>query len=1089
MNICNFYRNLCLSIFQPWLHSQRSRTFGNFHYGNVHEHYNPFSCIAILRQEFGKFKLSFLLTLLLSLLPILVFLLIPVSSDPRLPRDSLISKSSELLQSSTRRSDSFGSQQIDDEYRLHALANNRTNLNTRPLKIAEEEDGEVLLDNDQSQSVKISPKDNDKQSSPSSSEKNDSFGTSSGDLNSDTGHSKMDDLTTVLNVTDADIDALVKTFSKLTGRNYIVDSSVKGKITIHLPTPITLSEALKVFDSVLLLRGFATVPLSDNIWKVISAKDAKQTTIPMIGSKLSTEESLVTEVMKSTYLGADELQKVMSQFVSRDGYSQAISGTNLIIVVDTSSNILRIKKLMREIDIPPMDQDISIIPVKHALANDISEKINQILGTDNQQNESNNEGSFTNEILRRRLAATAAIATIQQPGQGPNSSSSSSAVRSNPTKIIPDERTNSLIVVADEFTTLKIQALVDQLDSELDKSSGRFWVYRLEHADAEELAGVLSGLISGGGASSGSGISQRGGGSTRAGTAGATQAGGISGNSRSSSRGAFGGGSGASRGSRARNQRAQGQSGIGNGITAGSGSSINTSGIAGLTGNSTRVTFQDEIAISPDISTNSLVINADKSDFDKLSQVIKALDVKRRQVLVEATILEVSLSDDQGLGVELQGTAATNSAGTFGQTNYGGLTNLLTNPAGLSDLTIAAASAGTLTLPGGIVIPSQAALITAVSSHSNVNVLSAPTILSTDNQEAEIIVGENVPFVTSTGVNQVNLGNTFNQIERQDVGITLRITPQIGTGDFLSLQIFVEISNVVPGTRNDPNGPTTTIRTSDTVVAVKNRQMIVTGGLIQDSVTESTRGVPYLQDVPVLGTLFRRQDEIKRRTNLLIFLTPQIIQDQYDLRDQTKERAKKMSSEIAYLEANPDRAEVLTHSSIDEVFESPDEDIFDNNIPLGIESNNAISDHLVDLNSDLNSDKNSNKVYSFQVQGLQGSSFSGLSGKSSPLANNSPEIFHDRTFIVLRSVGEISGTKLKLNEDMTAGIILPIDSREQKFFTPGSRVKNNDATFIVLGVYSEMDDAVKIHPDLKTWNEIQGSDLKTLRGSGWVFYD
>jgi general secretion pathway protein D len=766
------------------------------------------------------------------------------------------------------------------------------------------------------------------------------------------------------------------------------------------------------------------------------------------------------------------LQKLISEFVSKDGYSQSVSGTNLIILVDSYSNIKRIKGLIKEIDIAPVDQDITIIQIDHALANDIAEKINSIIGGNDEKNEPSSELSIATSALRNRVAARAGL-----PQSIPEAASSS-AIRSNPIKIIPDERTNSLIVVADEFTTLKIKALVEQLDSELDKSSGRFWVYRLEHADSEELAMVLSNLISGGGAMGGGMMGGRGGssmsrnlggGGLGGGMGGGGMIGGMGGMSgvggRMSGMGSAGGRGAGSRsgGSRQRNQN-RGMMG-GGGIGAPAGGSMNTPFIPGGGANSTRVTFENEISIASDFTTNSLVINAEKSDYDKLMEVIKVLDVKRRQVLVEATILEVSLSENQGLGVELHGTAATNSSGVFGQTNYGGLTNLLTNPGALSDLTIAAASAGTLTLPGGITIPSQSALITAVSNNSNVNVLSAPTILSTDNQEAEIIVGENVPFVASTGTNQINLGNTFNQIERQDVGITLRITPQIGSGDFLSLQIFVEISNVVPGTRNDPNGPTTTIRTSDTVVAVKNRQMIVTGGLIQDSVTESTRGVPFLQDIPVMGALFRREDEIKRRTNLLIFLTPQIIQDQHDARDQTKIKSTKLASEINRIEAKPPRNEVLESTAIDDVFESPEEEEYLDNVPI-----RPYQEHSVQ--------NKSGSVYSFEVM----------------KENVSPQkIASKKTFVVLKSLNtsgfnSSGASKKNPSSEGTIGLILPMDPYSQTMFATGSQYTKFNDQFVCIGVYSSQSEAEITHSNIYEWENLTSADEKVLKKDGWLSY-
>ena len=367
------------------------------------------------------------------------------------------------------------------------------------------------------------------------------------------------------------------------------------------------------------------------------------------------------------------------------------------------------------------------------------------------------------------------------------------------------------------------------------------------YADAEELSDVLNQLISGAGSSSSSSSAS---GSSRRGSS-------LSSSRNSSSR------------NNNRRNTTNNRTTSRNNRTL---SSRNRSNVP-----SGRVNFEGEVSIASDASTNTLIINASRGDYMRLKTVIDRLDVKRKQVLVEATILEVSLTDGESTGVQLLGSTGTDSAGIFAQSDSGAanagpdLISILTNPSSLSGLTLAAASEGTLTLPGGITLPSQTAMLSAVKSLQNVNVLSSPTILTTDNEEAEIIVGQNVPFVTSTSTDSSNISNTFNSIERQDVGITLRITPQVSTGNFVNLEIFVEISAVIDGTDADENGPTTTIRTIETNVDVKNGQMIVTGGLITDNLTESASGVPFLMDIPVLGRLFRTSASDQEKEKLGYF--------------------------------------------------------------------------------------------------------------------------------------------------------------------------------------------------------------------------
>lgn len=735
-------------------------------------------------------------------------------------------------------------------------------------------------------------------------------------------------VTTILNGSEIEIAALVKAFSKLTKRNYIVDNSVKGKIAIHLATPVSIEEALRIFESVLLLKGFTTVPMGDNTWKVITAKDARQTTIPNLASAQDKgSDALVTQLVRLKNIQATEIQQVLAQFVSKDGMVSAFGATNAVILIDSAANIRRLQKMIEQLDVPALDQDITIVPILHAEAKDIAEKLENILG-EKDKSQDQRPGGVTNPLLNRPLA----IPPV--PGQpiqaNPQGVSTGGDRRQLPLKVIPDDRTNSIIVVADQALTERVRALVEQLDSPINRAGGKFYVYRLQHADAEELSQIINAVIGGG----------SGGGSTSTGTSSSGRSGtSLGGSGSGSDRGFGGGGSSFSRSGSSSNRSSFGSSsggGFGSSNESGrEGFGSSGGGLGGTNGTRSggvsaiklgngeggKVNLEGEVTVAADSSTNSLVINSSRGDYEKLKELIKDLDVKRHQVLVEATILEVSLKRNKETGVEWQTTAATDSGGVFAQNNFGGLTNIISNPAALSDLTIAAASSGSIVLPGGIALPSQALLVTALSNNSDVNILSTPTIVATDKQEAEIVVGQNVPFITSTSTNQTNLNNTFNQIERQDVGIKLRIVPQISAGDFVIMKIFIEISNVADGTKNDARGPTTNLRTTETMVEVKSNQMIVTGGLISDQVTTADRGIPYLEDVPVLGNLFRTDRDTRERTNLLVFITPRIIADQFEARKQTKTKRAELGRVIEEQESEPDRHEVLNSPDVDNVVE------------------------------------------------------------------------------------------------------------------------------------------------------------------------
>lgn len=720
------------------------------------------------------------------------------------------------------------------------------------------------------------------------------------------------DASTEINVKNADIAAVVRIFSKKTKRNYILDENVKGKVTIYLPGKVSSEEAIRILDSVLALKGFTSVPIGENLWKIIPAKDAKSSTIPTVtdDKEHARSAAVVTRLISLKYVSSEDMQQLIQPLVSPEGLINAYTGTNSLIIIDSDDNIERIAGIVSALDVPSSDRDMTIIPIKHADAVDVADKLTELLGS----GDSDKSGAATGlDLLTRNTlnAAAGGAPGIQRPpGAGAASSVSTKTVsaRGREPKIIPDERTNAIIVVADEDTTTRIKALISQLDSEVDLSGNRFYVYRCQHASAEELASVLGGLVDGGSGSTGTDAT----GFTRASARGGAdnEFGGIGGagganlrNSRSSQRGRSGTQSGTS------NVRSRPAGGSANNrqrsVTVGSGGG----------------SLGENISITADPATNSLIISAGKTDYEKIRELLRQLDIKRRQVLVEAMLLEVGVDDAQQLSTEFSTSGGGNDGGILAKSDFGNLSALLSDPTKLSNFSVAAASSGTLTLPNNIKIPTQTVLLNAAATNNNANVLSAPNILTTDNEEAEIVVGQTVPFVASRATSDTNLNNTFNQIDREDVGITLRITPQISSGDFVTLNIFTEVSNVIAATLASELGPTTTKRQSQTTVIAKDGQMIVTGGLMSDDVSESESGVPFLKDVPVFGSLFRSTSEARRRTNLLIFITPRVVKDQFDARDNTLVKREHLEDVIAREAVHPDREEILHNSDIDHVAE------------------------------------------------------------------------------------------------------------------------------------------------------------------------
>ncbi|NOZ88137.1 MAG: type II secretion system secretin GspD [Deltaproteobacteria bacterium] len=415
--------------------------------------------------------------------------------------------------------------------------------------------------------------------------------------------------------------------------------------------------------------------------------------------------------------------------------------------------------------------------------------------------------------------------------------------------VMADERTNKLIVICTDSAWTKVRQLIDELDVPVPGDE-QIHVHYLENADATELATVLSNLAQG-------------------------------------------------RVGRTRKRKRRGKK-----SPKGTSSEL----------------FEGEVKITADKATNSLVIVASSRDYASLRKVIKKLDIRRRQVFVEATILEVSLKKDNKAGFAWNAGKVLGVSGEdiplFFGTNLSGLSSLaLTDPSILSGIAAGLRGPdvkGTENLIPGLStpLPSFGAILIALQENSNVNVLSSPHILTTDNEEASITVGKNVPFIMGfTGYGGAGrtggyYSNPVVSIQRQDVALTLKLTPQINESDYVRLKVEQEVTELAKG-GDVRTGPITSKRAAKTTVVVKDQQTVVLGGLMQDKVSEGSAKVPFLGDIPVIGWLFRFTDKTKEKTNLLIFLTPYIIKDPSDFRKifKRKMRERKEFIERFYGEA------------------------------------------------------------------------------------------------------------------------------------------------------------------------------------------
>jgi general secretion pathway protein D len=557
---------------------------------------------------------------------------------------------------------------------------------------------------------------------------------------------------------------------------------------------------------------------------------------------------MVTKLFKLRFVEADQMRNTLNQFTSRDSDFQ-IFPPDTLIVSDLGLNMRRLERLVEALDQPGGSEEIHIVQVQFAGAQALAQKLTEIFAA--QQG--------TKPGGQRQLG----VAEPLQPGvpqiglqqQQPGGMQGGGPVTVS--KIIAEERTNKLIVITSARSFQRVAELIKQLD--VPAGGGGVNVYYLSNAKAEDMATTLQALAQGAAAAKRQGPG---------GPIGAPPPGVV---------------------------------------TQVSGGAVSAD------------LFSGEVKVTADKNTNSLVIIASASDYRNLLKVIERLDVQRRQVFVEAVIMEVNLQSENDLGVSahagtiidnLNFRGAQGSAPLVLGSELGGLSSL----GGVTSLgTLGGFLAGLqgppITVPGGLTLPSFAVLLNALQSSSDVNVISTPHVLMTDNTEGEVTVGQNVPFQAgynpsagalgaaaassgagaAAGLGALGLGGGSSlsslfvtPIQRQNVELRLRIKPQINDGDYVRLEVDEQTEEIA--SIDKLLGPTTSKRSAKTTVVAKDQETVVLGGLIQERTLKSVQKIPVLGSIPVLGFLFRSEQTKKTKTNLLLFLTPYIIRDPSDYR-------------------------------------------------------------------------------------------------------------------------------------------------------------------------------------------------------------
>jgi len=555
-----------------------------------------------------------------------------------------------------------------------------------------------------------------------------------------------------LNFNATDINAVIAAVSEMTGRNFIVDPRVKGKVTVISQRALKASEIYQVFLSVLKIHGFAAIP-GKNTTQIVPEVNAKQSAVSTGKKFIPLSDEFITQVIEIKNVDAAQLVPILRPLVPQRGHLAAYPSSNVLVISDAASNIRRLKKIIASID-QASNGEIEVVTLENASASEVVRIIQQLSAGD-AKNKKNN--------------------------------------------VIADDRTNSILLGGNKATRLRTKALIAHLDTRVDVGGSTQVVY-LRNAVAKDLVPVLTGV---------------------------------------------------------------------------------SKSVTAAKGKKAAATQTTNISIQADENTNSLVITAPPDIFRSLRAVIHQLDVRRAQVIVEGVIAEVSTNSAEEFGIQWAGGSSGSSA--VGLVNFGigtSISSLLGSLASSPDTPPSLGSG--LNIAAGKTTGKNpvAALISALNSDGKSNILSTPSLLTLDNEEAEIVVGQNVPFLTGsysgTGGGSTP-SNPFQTVQREDVGLTLKITPQINEGDAIKLKVEQEVSTVSPSTQGVDL--ITNKRSIKTNVVVNDGQMIVLGGLIQEELREAEQSVPGLGAIPLLGWFFRYNKTELVKTNLMVFLQPTILKD------------------------------------------------------------------------------------------------------------------------------------------------------------------------------------------------------------------
>lgn len=559
-----------------------------------------------------------------------------------------------------------------------------------------------------------------------------------------------------INLKEADVGAFISQVASITGKSFVIDPRVRGKVTVLSSEAMNADAVYELFLSVLTVHGFTAVPAGDVIL-IVQQNDVKQQGRDLDEDFGINSQELLTKVIMIKNTPALDLVPILRPLVAKYGHLAGVRSANALIISDHAANIHRMEQIIDRLD-RSGSEELEVIQLKEAWVGNVVTMLQSLDPAKVSQ-------------------GTAAAANENTAGS---------------IRVVADERSNRLIIKGEKSARERMRRLIEDLDQP-SYFSGSAQVMRLQYADAKKMADLLKNLLADG-------------------PAGKDQ------------------------------NQAKGKAGI-----------------------------------HADEDLNALVIRTEPSLLKEIQDLVSQLDVRRSQVLIESAIIEVIGDVNDALGVQW---ASGSLNQPLGGTNFSNAGPSLSNIAGSIASGNPAAAIGTGLTLGAYSEkngqPSFGVILQALQSVTSTNLLSTPSIMTLDNQEAEIIVGQNVPFRTGSTASNNNT-NPFTTIDRKDVGITLKVKPHIHDGQSIRLEVETTTESVSQTAVAGSADLITNKRSIKTMIIADNMETIVLGGLMRDDVLEVESKVPLLGDIPLIGWMFRSRSVNHVKSNLMVFLRPTII--------------------------------------------------------------------------------------------------------------------------------------------------------------------------------------------------------------------